>query len=118
LPSLKREYTLDEIAMMTRWGPAKALGLHNQIGHLRSGAQADVVVYRKDRKPSEMFAEPELVFRRGQLVYRNGQILSEHSCKQHFEARPEYDEAIEKPLQQVWEDYYSVSMKALCTSME
>lgn len=118
LPSLKREYTLAEIAMMTRWGPAKILGLQSQMGHLQPGANADVVVYRSDRNVSEMFAQPEMVFRRGKLVYRDGQFLEANCPKQHFEAKPDFDNSIVKPLRKAWDDYYTVSMDALCTSME
>ncbi len=34
LPDLEREYSLNEIAIITRAGPARALGLSNK-GHLR-----------------------------------------------------------------------------------
>jgi formylmethanofuran dehydrogenase subunit A len=71
LPSLKREYTLEEIALMTRKGPATVLGL-NDRGTLESGKLADVVVYRKEETVDTMFAQPELVFRRGALVMRSG----------------------------------------------
>ena len=48
LASIEREYTLEEIAIMTRAAPAKLLGLKDR-GHLGAGAIADVAVYRKDR---------------------------------------------------------------------
>ncbi|HVT29612.1 MAG TPA: formylmethanofuran dehydrogenase subunit A, partial [Lacipirellulaceae bacterium] len=41
LADLDREYTLNEVAIITRAGPAKILGLANK-GHLGSGADADV----------------------------------------------------------------------------
>ena len=41
---LAREYTLNEIAIVTRAGPARLLGLANK-GHLGVGADADVTVY-------------------------------------------------------------------------
>ena len=76
LPSLKREYRLDEIASITRLGPARALGLQ-QRGHLSPGSIADVVVYRNDDNAETMFANPVMVFRQGQLVLRNGEILDD-----------------------------------------
>src|SRR5665811_2617284 len=45
LPSLKREYTLDEIAILTRAGPARSLGLIDR-GHLGAGAAGDITVYK------------------------------------------------------------------------
>jgi formylmethanofuran dehydrogenase subunit A len=76
LPSLRREYTLSEIATMTRMGPACALGLENR-GVLSDGAIADVVVYRDESNAESMFCDPEMVFRRGTLVYRNGEFLAD-----------------------------------------
>jgi formylmethanofuran dehydrogenase subunit A len=75
LPSLKRVYTLDEIAAMTRLGPARALGLLGR-GDLQSGSIADIVVYRNDANAEEMFGRPRMVFRRGVLVYRDGEFLA------------------------------------------
>jgi formylmethanofuran dehydrogenase subunit A len=76
LPSLKREYRMDEIAAMTRTGPARALGLADR-GTLQAGALADVVVYRRDSNMETMFAAPRMVFRRGELVYRDGEFLGD-----------------------------------------
>lgn len=78
LPSLKREYRLDEIASITRLGPARALGLQ-QRGNLSPGSIADVVVYRNDDNAETMFANPVMVFRKGKLVLRNGEILDDCS---------------------------------------
>ena len=44
---LSREYTLNEIAIITRAGPARLLGLRHK-GHLGVGADADVTVYSRD----------------------------------------------------------------------
>jgi formylmethanofuran dehydrogenase subunit A len=110
LPSLKREYSLAEIATMTRWGPARILGLQQQWGHLQPTAYADVVVYRSDRNPEAMFSQPEMVFRHGQLVYRDGQFLKAACPKRRHEAAVDYDPAIEKPLKAVWDQYYALSM--------
>ena len=47
---LEREYTLGEIAIITRAGPARLLGLADK-GHLGVGADADVTVYSRARGP-------------------------------------------------------------------
>lgn len=78
LPEIKREYTLDEIAIATRSGPAAALGLVNR-GKLEPGALADLAVYRIDSNAESMFSNPTMVFRRGKLVYRDGEFLDD--CK-------------------------------------
>ena len=56
-PSLDREYTLAEIAIITRAGPARMLGLRDK-GHLGPGADADVTIYAPDDDKERMFACP------------------------------------------------------------
>ncbi len=110
LASLKRELTLDEIAIMTRTGPARALGL-TSLGHLQPGASGDIVVYLKDSNQETMFGKPEMVFRRGRLVYRAGEFL-EATEKRMYEAKPAFDTSIEKELTKIWSDYYCHSIAA------
>ena len=57
LGDLSREYTLAEIAIITRAGPARILGL-SQKGHLGPGADADVTIYAPDDDERRMFALP------------------------------------------------------------
>jgi formylmethanofuran dehydrogenase subunit A len=71
---LTREYTLDEIAVITRAGPARALGLQNK-GHLGPGADADVAVYPMNDDKAAMFSSPRYVFKQGVMVVRDGQII-------------------------------------------
>src|SRR3954453_8524662 len=75
LDDLDREYTLEEIAIITRAGPARLLGLHDK-GHLGAGADADVTIYddREDRE--EMFATPRYVIKGGRVVVRDGEIVA------------------------------------------
>jgi len=67
LAGIEREYTLDEIAVMTRSAPAKLLGLSNQ-GTLTAGSVADVVVYPEHDDRQRMFASPRYVIRRGCVI--------------------------------------------------
>lgn len=67
LPSLDREYSLSEIAVITRAGPAKILGLKNK-GHLGIGADADICIYNPNKNFEEMFAVPWMVFKAGELL--------------------------------------------------
>jgi formylmethanofuran dehydrogenase subunit A len=76
LPELKREYSLDEIAVITRSGPAAALGLSDR-GTLTPGSVADLAIYRLDSDAQAMFSQPSMVFRRGELVYRDGEFTSD-----------------------------------------
>src|SRR6185295_6466264 len=56
LDDLDREYTLEEIAIITRAGPARLLGMPDK-GHLGVGADADITIYDDDEEDREaMFA--------------------------------------------------------------
>jgi formylmethanofuran dehydrogenase subunit A len=70
---LSREYTLNEIAIITRAGPARLLGLRHK-GHLGVGADADVTVYARDADIARMFASPRYVVKGGVLVVEEGQL--------------------------------------------
>ncbi|TDJ64048.1 MAG: formylmethanofuran dehydrogenase subunit A [Proteobacteria bacterium] len=106
LASLKREYTLNEITIMTRAGPAKSLGLKNK-GHLGPGADADVVVYREDSNRERMFAKPEYVFKGGRLVARNGKICDEPIGTTHV-TRVDFDPRIEDRLERYFDRYMTM----------
>jgi formylmethanofuran dehydrogenase subunit A len=73
LPSLKREYSLYEIATMTRAAPAKLLGLRDR-GHLGAGARADVALYRPGKDIAAMFRSAARVYKDGDLVVRDGAV--------------------------------------------
>jgi formylmethanofuran dehydrogenase subunit A len=75
LPSLKREYSLSEVATMTRAAPARLLGLADR-GHLGPGALADVAVYEDRPDRTAMFRAAHLVFKSGDLVVRDGAVTN------------------------------------------
>jgi len=109
LKSLTREYTLDEIAILTRAGPAKSLGLQN-LGHLGAGARADIAVYRDDSDREAMFSTPEYVFKNGEVVVKNGKVVKVVQGATHV-VRPDYDKSIEKPLKGYFDRYLTVRME-------
>jgi formylmethanofuran dehydrogenase subunit A len=107
LPSIAREYSLSEIATMTRAGPAKLLGLRDR-GHLGTGAHADIAVYTDDRDKAKMFRAAHLVFKDGALVVRDGAITAARFGRA-FAARAEYDRAIERRMSQYCNDRYGLA---------
>jgi formylmethanofuran dehydrogenase subunit A len=109
LASLDREYTLYEIAIMTRAGPAKSLGLKDR-GQLGVGACADITVYSDNPDREAMFATPELVFKNGELIVRDGKIVKVVNGATHV-ARPSYDRSIEKSLKTYFDDFHTVRME-------
>lgn len=98
LAGLDRQYTLTDIATMTRYAPAKILGL-GDLGHLGGGAVADLVVYRPQADVEAMFAAPTHVFRRGRLVVRDGRLIDSVLPVTHT-VRPPMDADIVERLQE------------------
>ncbi len=101
-----REYSLYEIAIMTRAAPARTLGLVDR-GHLAPGAAADITVYRRDANPEIMFAKPAYVFKDGELVARDGAIVKVTWGNTHV-VKPDYDAAIENELAPYFERYHTM----------
>ena len=73
---LDREYSLYEIAVITRAGTAKSLGLKNK-GHIGVGADADVTIYKKSKNYEEMFATPAYVIKDGEIVVKDGKLTKQ-----------------------------------------
>jgi formylmethanofuran dehydrogenase subunit A len=109
LPTITRQYSLDEIAIITRAGPARSLGLQDR-GHLGVGACADITVYRDNADREAMFKTPELVFKSGELVVKNGKVVKVAQGATHV-ARPAYDRSIEGPLKSYFDRYLTVRME-------
>jgi formylmethanofuran dehydrogenase subunit A len=109
LPTITREYTLDDIAIMTRAGPARSLGLRDR-GHLGVGAVGDITVYKDNPDREAMFATPAMVFKNGELVVRDGKVVKAVQGATHV-ARPEYDKGIEKSLTDYFDRFHTVRME-------
>ena len=84
LTSIDRELSFYEIAIMTRAGQAKALGLKNK-GHLGIGADADVAIYdvnpkktdasRKYKSVRRAFKRAAYTIKDGKIVVKNDEVL-------------------------------------------
>lgn len=109
LSSIDREYSLYEIAVITRAAPARSLGLRD-LGHLGIGATADITVYKPDDDAEAMFASPEYVFKRGELCVRNGKVCAIPATSTHV-VEPEYDPDIEKPLKSYFDRYMTMNLE-------
>jgi len=109
LTSIDREYSLYEIAIMTRAGAAKLVGLHDR-GHLGVGAGADITVYTDQPDREAMFAKPDYVFKDGELVVRNGQVVKVTWGSTHT-VKPEFDRSIEKDLKKYFDQYHTINME-------
>jgi len=76
LRDFDREYSLQELCIVTRAAPARIAGLPHK-GHLGPGADADITLYRPHRDLARMFALPAKVFKAGLLVAEDGQVRRE-----------------------------------------
>ncbi len=108
LTAIQREYSLYEIATLTRAGAAKLIGL-NDRGHLGIGAAADITVYTEQDDKEAMFAKPDYVFKDGELVVKNGEITKIVWGKTHT-AKPAYDKGVEKGLKEYFDKYHTIQL--------
>jgi formylmethanofuran dehydrogenase subunit A len=109
LDDLDREYTLEEIAIVTRAGPARLLGLRDK-GHLGAGADADVTVYDERADREEMFATPRYVIKGGRVVVRDGELVEAVAGDLLRVAAP-HDPAVEDVLRERFEERYTVQFE-------
>ena len=88
LPSIDRELSLYELAVVTRAGQAKALGLENK-GHLGVGADADVAIFninpekldiaQKYKTARKAFGNAAYTIKDGQIVVKDGEVVGQVS---------------------------------------
>jgi formylmethanofuran dehydrogenase subunit A len=106
LADLDREYTLEEIAIITRAGPARALRLTTK-GHLGAGADADVAIYTPDENQQTMFELPRTMIKAGDVILDQGELRATPTGGTLFNA-PAYDADRLPAVQQWFEDHYSL----------
>jgi formylmethanofuran dehydrogenase subunit A len=105
---LEREYTLGEIAIITRAGPARLLGLAGK-GHLGVGADADVTVYVEHDDREQMFATPRYVIKGGRVIVEEGE-LRDAPAGDLLRVAADHDGEIERTLRPLFEKHYSVRL--------
>jgi formylmethanofuran dehydrogenase subunit A len=106
LDDLDREYTLGEIAIITRAGPARLLGLEHK-GHLGTGADADVTIYDEHEDREEMFATPRYVIKGGRVVVRDGELV-EALAGDLLRVDVPHDPDVEDVLRERFDEHYTV----------
>jgi len=119
LPTMDREYTFYELAIATRAGQAKSLGLKNK-GHLGVGADADIAIYNINPEqvdPSKQyklirkaFKNAAYTIKNGQVVVKDGEIVKAVRGTT-FWVKPELRNPkmeISPRMREAFEDYYTV----------
>jgi len=118
LPSIDRELSFYEIAVVTRAGQAKALNL-TQKGHLGVGADADIAVYGINPEqidPSKKYKTVRRAFRRaaytikdGEIVVKNGQIVKSVFGKTFWvDVKTSLPMEVNDDLKQKFREYWTV----------
>ena len=111
LPQLTREYTLAEIATMTRSAAARLLGLHDR-GSLAPGSVADVAAYAPQDNRAAMFARAARVFKDGRLVVRDGGVVASPPGRA-LHTLPAYDTGVRARLEQFYARFMSAPLHRL-----
>ncbi|MBI3864255.1 MAG: formylmethanofuran dehydrogenase subunit A [Planctomycetia bacterium] len=106
LQDLDREYSLYEIAIITRAAPARMLGLAHK-GHLGVGADADIAVYTHSADKLAMFQLPRWVLKAGEVVVEQGEIRQE-TFGSTLRADTHYDESAIPNIRQWFEEFYTI----------
>jgi formylmethanofuran dehydrogenase subunit A len=110
LPQISREYSLYEIAIVTRAAPSKLLGL-SQKGHLGIGADADIAIYREDQEPEKMFSSVQYLLKGGEIVVEKG-IIAKSIPGKTFYVDPQSEGGIEDEIREEFEKYYTITMES------
>jgi len=123
LPSIEREYTFYEIAIITRAATAKALNLANK-GHLGVGADADIAIYDinpMEIDPSKEYKKVRRALKRaaytikgGEIIVKDGEIVKSF-VGETFWVKPTMSEDLEKEVlkevSEKFKEYYTVSLE-------
>ena len=109
LADLDREYSLYEIAIITRAAPARMLGLESK-GHLGVGADADITIYNPDDDLQRMFEIPRYVLRAGEVIVEDGEIRKTVDGKLYHVA-PDFDHDLIADIQSWFEKYYTIQFR-------
>ncbi len=122
LANLYREYSFNDIAISTRAGTAKALGL-TEKGHLGEGADADVAIY--DINPTEWrpsqynklikaFGKAAYTIKSGEIVVMDGEVVATPMGATHWvdsKVPQDIDEELMKDVEKDFKQYYSISLR-------
>ncbi|HEX6961334.1 MAG TPA: formylmethanofuran dehydrogenase subunit A, partial [Lacipirellula sp.] len=106
LADLDREYTLEEIAIITRAAPARALQLSSK-GRLGVGADADIAIYTPDDNQQTMFELPRTVIKAGEVILDQGELRATPNGGTLFNT-PAYDADRLPAVKEWFEDHYSL----------
>ncbi|MFH1821323.1 MAG: formylmethanofuran dehydrogenase subunit A [Methanobacteriota archaeon] len=108
LASIDREYSLYEIATITRAATAKSLGLKNK-GHLGAGADADVAIYEFREDDIEgSFSRAKYVVKDGEIVVKDGEVVKDYQGRTFW---VKAGGKVTDEIREVFSKYYTVGLE-------
>jgi len=117
LADIDRELTLEDIAIITRAGTAKCMGVGHK-GHLGVGADGDVAIYRLDpnekdaKKIEKAFASAAFTVKNGQVVIKDGEVTATPMGKLYYLDIPlpeKLENQLHESLDKDWNSHYTVA---------
>ncbi|MCZ7392127.1 MAG: formylmethanofuran dehydrogenase subunit A [Candidatus Methanoperedens sp.] len=123
IPGITRELDFNDIAIMTRGGPAKVLGLLESKGHLGVGADADVSIY--DILPDQIdpsvehariksaFSSAAYTLKGGEVVVKDGQVVATPMGRTFWvnaSVPEQYMNEVMKDMEMKFRNYYSIQL--------
>jgi formylmethanofuran dehydrogenase subunit A len=117
LKSIDREYTLNDICIVTRAGTAKSLGMMDR-GHLGVGGIGDVSLFSLD--PNNMdghaiekaFSNAAYTIKDGQIVVKDGEIIATPAgttLVAEGKIKDDIYNAVIEDVKHHWRDHYSIN---------
>ena len=103
---MTREYSLSEIATITRAAPARMLGLAHK-GHLGPGADGDATIYAPDDDKERMFSLPRFLIKAGEVVLDDGDLRTAPDGLTLHNA-PEFDRSAIPEIEAWFAQHYSI----------
>ena len=119
LPDLDREYSLNDIAWVTRAGTARCLGLE-QKGHLGIGADGDVAIFdllTEGNEPDKIekgFAKAVYTIKSGKIVVKDGEITNTFLGKTFWtdvtnKISQDHMDSVIDDIKSLWSTRYSIN---------
>jgi formylmethanofuran dehydrogenase subunit A len=122
LDNIYREYTFNDISIVTRAATAQALGLKDK-GHLGIGADGDVSIYNIDAsewRPSQFkeiekaFSSSAFTIKNGEIVVKDGEVQSTPQGSTFWadaKIPMELNNELEKELEEEFKKFYTISFR-------
>ena len=117
LSDIDREYSLYELAIVTRAGNAKTLGMKDR-GHLGVGAIGDVAVYKINpenytgHELEKAFSAAAYTIKDGQIVVKEGEIMATPMgalIRAEGKIKENLMEDMLEDIKHSWRDHYSIN---------